>query len=210
MFRELMPILEGRTVMLTLARIDDATMRVCIIPKRLKEATGENALCTPFTVTGTADELDRDFGSQLSRYTSSVVKLGSNLAEIEATHSAALKAVEEEKKKDLDRKRGKVVGSKATPSASEPKPGPVIKDGKPVFGTKDGQGAAAPLSLFDAAPQAGTAAEAQRAVEPTDAADADGEEREDETPAAGTAEVSAASAAPATAAAGSRESCYPD
>ena len=146
MFRELMPILEGRTVMLTLARIDDATMRVCIIPKRLKEDAGENALCTPLTVTGTADELDRDFAGQLSRYTSSVVKLGSNLAEIEATHSAAVKAVEEEKKKDLDRKRGKVAGSKTTSSAAEPKPGPAIKDGKPVFGTKDGLGAAAPLT----------------------------------------------------------------
>ncbi len=153
MFRELMPILEGRTVMLTLARIDDATMRVCIIPKRLKENTGENALCMPLTVTGTADELDRDFATQLSRYTTSVVKLGSNLAEIEATHNAAVKAVEEEKKRDLDKKRGKVSGSKATSPAAEPKPGPAIKDGKPVFGTKDGLGAAAPLGLFDTTPR---------------------------------------------------------
>ena len=31
MFRELLPILEGRTVMLTLARVDDTTVRVCVI-----------------------------------------------------------------------------------------------------------------------------------------------------------------------------------
>ncbi len=176
MFRELLSILEGRTVMLTLARVDDTTVQVCVIPKRLKEATGENALCTPLTVTGTADELDRDFAGQLSRYTSSVVKLGSNLAEIEATHSAAVKAVEEEKKKDLDRKRGKVAGSKTTSSAAEPKPGPAIKDGKPVFGTKDGLGGAAPLNLFDAAPQAEAVVDEEPAVAVTTESEADAEQ----------------------------------
>ena len=159
MFRELMPILEGRTVMLTLARVDDVTVRVCIIPKRIKEDAGENALCTPLTVTGTVDELDRDFAAQLSSYTSSVVKLGSNLAEIEATHRAAVKAGEEEKKKDLDRKRGKVSNSKSAPEP-EPKRGPVMKDGKPVFGTKDGSGASEALTLFDAAPTTVPAASA--------------------------------------------------
>ena len=158
MFRELMPILEGRTVMLTLARVDDVTVRVCIIPKRIKEDAGENALCTPLTVTATVDELDRDFVAQLNAYTSAVVKLGSNLAEIETAHRAAVKAVEEEKKKDLDRKRGKASSSK---SAQEPeqKPGPVIKDGKPVFGTRDGSDASPSLTLFDAAPAATVPAE---------------------------------------------------
>jgi len=32
MFRELLSILEGRTVMLTLARVDDTTVQVCVIP----------------------------------------------------------------------------------------------------------------------------------------------------------------------------------
>jgi PRTRC genetic system protein E len=158
MFRELMPILEERTLMLTLSRVDDVTIRVCVIPKRVKEHTGENALCTPLTVTGTIDELDQNFAAQLNSYTSAVVKLGSNLAEIEATHRAARKAVEEEKKKDLDRKRGKVNGSKAT-AEPEPKPGPVIKDGKPVFGTKDGSGATSAPTLFDAASESTSSAE---------------------------------------------------
>ena len=149
MFRELMPILEGRTLMLTLSRVDDVTIRVCVIPKRVKEDAGENALCTPLTVTGTVDELDQNFAAQLNSYTSAVVKLGSNLAEIEATHRAAMKAVEDEKKKDLDRKRGKAVSKPNT--EPELKPGPVIKDGKPVFGTKDGSGASSAPTLFDAA-----------------------------------------------------------
>jgi PRTRC genetic system protein E len=153
MFRELMPVLEGRTLMLTLSRVDDVTIRVCVIPKRVKEDAGENALCTPLTVTGTVDELDRDFAAQLNSYTSAVVKLGSNLAEIEATHRAAMKAIEEENKKDLDRKRGKATPSK--PAAEpESKPGPVIKDGKPVFGTKDASTASPAPTLFDAAPVA--------------------------------------------------------
>jgi PRTRC genetic system protein E len=83
MFRELMPILEGRTLMLTLSRVDENLIRVCVIPQRTKEATGENALCTPLTVTGTADE-DREFAVQLSGYTTAVVKFGSNLSAIEA------------------------------------------------------------------------------------------------------------------------------
>ena len=32
MFSELMTLLEGRTLMLTLARVDEGTIRVCVIP----------------------------------------------------------------------------------------------------------------------------------------------------------------------------------
>lgn len=176
MFRELMPVLEGRTVMLTLARVDEVTVRVCIIPKRIKEDAGENALCTPLTVTGTVDELDRDFVAQLNSYTNAVVKLGSNLAEIEATHRAAVKVVEEEKKKDLDRKRGKASSSKSTPEP-EPKPGPVMKDGKPVFGRREGSGALPSLTLFDAVPVATAPTESADVEAASAGTAADGDER---------------------------------
>lgn len=140
MFRELMPLLKERTVMMTLSRIDDATIRVCVIPKRLKEdgkeTPQENALCAPLAVTGTVDDLDREFGGQLSRYSSSVVTLGANFAEIEATHEAATKALKADNKKEIDRQRGKGSGAKVSPA--EKTSGPVMKDGKPVFGSKDG------------------------------------------------------------------------
>jgi PRTRC genetic system protein E len=140
MFRELMPLLKERTVMMTLSRIDDATIRVCVIPKRLKEdgkeTPQENALCAPLAVTGTVDDLDREFGSQLTRYSSSVVALGANFEEIEAAHDAATKALKAENKKEIERQRGKVSGAKASPA--EKTSGPVIKDGKPVFGSRDG------------------------------------------------------------------------
>ena len=139
MFRELMPLLKERTVMLTIARLDEATVRVCVIPKRVKEVasedTAETAQCTPLMVTGNVDELDRDFSTELSRYTTSMITLGSNLAEVEAKHSAAVKAVEAEKKEELDRKRGKAPKTTSTPGKS----GPVIKNGKPVFGTRNGE-----------------------------------------------------------------------
>ena len=164
MFRELMPILEGRTLMLTLSRVNESAIRVCVIPKRLKEDSGENGLCTPLTVTGTPDELDREFATQLNGYTSAVVKLGSNLAAIEAAHEAAVKTVEDEKKKDLDRKRGKVSGAKANGgSATQSKTGPTLKDGKPVFGTKNGEDSGPAMSLFDGPGQTATAVHQQSA-----------------------------------------------
>ena len=86
------------------------------------------------TVTGTIDEMDRDLAAQLMAYTKAVIRLGSNLAEIEKTHRAAVKAVEEEKKKDLDRRRGKAGSSKAA-QETEPKPGLVMKDGADVAPT---------------------------------------------------------------------------
>jgi PRTRC genetic system protein E len=135
-----MPLLKERTVMMTLSRIDDGTIRVCVIPKRLKEdnkeSAQETALCAPLAVTGTVDELDREFGGQLSRYSSSVITLGANFAEIEATHEAATKALKADNKKEIDRQRGKGSGAKVPPV--EKTSGPVIKDGKPVFGSKDG------------------------------------------------------------------------
>ena len=85
----------------------------------------------------------------MSGYTASVVKLSSNLGAIEAAHTAALKAVGEEKKKELDRKRGKP--SAATSSAAtQTSAGPAIQDGKPVFGTKIDTITREPLFLFDA------------------------------------------------------------
>ena len=147
MFRELMPLLKERTVMLTIARLDEATVRVCVIPKRVKEVAGEDtaetAQCTPLMVTGNVDELERDFSTELSRYTTSMITLGSNLAEVEAKHSAAVKAVEAEKKEEIDRKRGKAPKTSSTPGKS----GPAIKDGKPVFGTRNGESPAAAKSL---------------------------------------------------------------
>ena len=159
MFVELLPILRNRSVMLTLALVGDKAIRVNVIPKRLKESdSGDDALTTPLTVTGTPDELDREFAGQLMGFTEAFVKLGSNLAEIEAAHTTAVKAVEAEKKKEIENKRKGSV-SKGSSTATEAKPGPVMKDGKPVFGTRTVT--AETPSLFDSPVTGATLGELQ-------------------------------------------------
>jgi PRTRC genetic system protein E len=166
MFVELLPILRNRSVMLTLALVGDKAIRVNVIPKRLKESdSGDDALTTPLTVTGTPDELDREFAGQLVGFTEAFVKLGSNLAEIETAHTTAVKAVEAEKKKDIENKR-KGSFSKASSTTTEAKPGPVVKDGKPVFGTRTVT--AETPSLFDSHGTGATSGELQnRRTAPT-------------------------------------------
>src|ERR1035438_349937 len=106
MLVELLPVLKNGPLMLPLALTGGNAILVNVIPKRLKDGnSGDDALPTPLTVTGTPDELDREFAGQLVGFTEAFVKLGSNLAEIEAAHATAVKAVEAEKKKEMENKR---------------------------------------------------------------------------------------------------------
>jgi PRTRC genetic system protein E len=149
MFVELLPILKNRPLMLTISLVNEEAIRVHVIPKGLKDGdSGDRALATPLTVTGSPEELDREFAGQLVAFTGSFVKLGSNLSEIEAAHATAVKAVEAERKKELENKRK---SSASRPSSSIPttSAGPEVKGGKPVFGSKPVAGSGAP-SLFDA------------------------------------------------------------
>ena len=57
MFVELMPLLAGRTVLITVAKVDDQTLRVNVIPA-LAKADENPALSTPLTYTGPPEELD--------------------------------------------------------------------------------------------------------------------------------------------------------
>lgn len=151
MFTELLPLLAGRTLVLTVAQMDHGLIRVNVIPKCLKENdSSEKALTTPLSVTGTAADLDRDLPAQLTGLASSMLQTGSTLAQIQETHRAAIKEIEAENKKALESKR-KTSGSKTPPQAESAAAvsAPVFKDGKPVFGTRY---AAQPASLFDGSP----------------------------------------------------------
>ena len=67
MFIELMPLLVGRTVLITVARVDDKTLLVNVI--RAQAKSDENpALATPLTFTGSPEELDAELGSHLAGY----------------------------------------------------------------------------------------------------------------------------------------------
>ena len=80
MFVELMPLLAGRTVLITVAREDEKTVRVCVIPKKVKD-DDHPALTTPLSYTGTPEELDAELGKHLASYVECHTQLGSTLAQ---------------------------------------------------------------------------------------------------------------------------------
>src|SRR6266478_7563135 len=159
-FTELMPLLKQRAVMITISDIGQGLLRVNIIPRKLvvDGSSDENtALTTPLSITGKAEELDRELPGQLATFTESIAQTGSNLDELKTQHAAAVKALEAENKKKLDDKK-KVNGSKTASTPPNPNPPAEFKDGKPVFGSKATPPAGESRSLFDT---------------PTDQADAD-------------------------------------
>jgi PRTRC genetic system protein E len=117
MFSELMPLLAGHTVLITVGRETDITVRATIIPKRASE--GENAaLATPPSFVGTPAELDQNFGTTLAEYVETHQRVGSTLAQAKAEMEAAAKAAQEEARRKADEKRK----AKSATSASAPAP----------------------------------------------------------------------------------------
>ena len=96
MFVELMPLLKERTLLITVARID-AKLKVNVIPTKVKEGEDE-ALTTPLSYSGSAEELDAELGKHLASYVASYLELGSTLAEAKAEMDAAAKAARQKSK----------------------------------------------------------------------------------------------------------------
>ncbi len=91
MFVELMPLLGERTVMITVSRVNQNSIRVNFIPSRKKE--DENpALATPLSFTGTPEELDRELGNSLASYVEENLRLQTTLTEAKSEMEAAAKA----------------------------------------------------------------------------------------------------------------------
>lgn len=149
MFTELMPLLKQRVVMITVSDIGEGLLRVNVIPRKLDGSSDENgALTAPLSITGKADELDRELPGQLTSFTESVTKTGSNLDELKTQHAAAVKAVEAENKKKIDdKKKGNGSRTTGTPPGA-PAPTAEFKDGKPVFGSKSSNSPSENGSLF--------------------------------------------------------------
>ena len=111
-FVELMPLLAGRTVMITVARVDDRTLRVNVIPTKTNES--ENAaLTTPLSYTGTPEELDGELGKQVAGYAEAHQQLGSTLAQVKAEMDAAAKVAQGEAKRKAAERNKKASDSKA-------------------------------------------------------------------------------------------------
>lgn len=96
MFVELMPLLQERTLLITVARVDEK-VRVNVIPAKVKEGE-DHALTTPLSFTGSAEELDSELGRHLASYVDSHLALGSTLAEAKAEMDAAAKAARQKVK----------------------------------------------------------------------------------------------------------------
>jgi len=112
MFVELMPLLAGRTVLITVAKVDDKTLRVNVIP--YGKAEDNPALSTPLTYTGPPEELDAELGKHLAGYVQTHQQTASTLAEAKATMEAAAKAAQDEAK------RKKATVKSPTTTAAEP------------------------------------------------------------------------------------------
>ncbi len=121
MFVELMPLLAGRTVLITVAKVDDKTLRVNVIPTQAK-ADENPALTTPLTFTGPPEELDAELGKHLAGYVQTHQQTASTLAEAKTTMEAAAKAAQEEaKRKAEERKKAtQKPSATTTPASSAP------------------------------------------------------------------------------------------
>ena len=121
MFVELMPLLTSRTVLITVARVDDKTLRVNVIPHA--KADENPALTTPLTYTGSPEELDTELGKHLAGYVEIHQQTGSTLAEAKSAMEAAAKAAQEEaKRKAEERKKAssKPSATSTTPFSASP------------------------------------------------------------------------------------------
>src|SRR5258708_16552209 len=155
MFKELAPYLRQRAVLLTVTHLEEDQIRVNVIPQKLKD--GENAaLTTPLTVTGTADELDRELPATLVDFVSAHLQLRNTLDRVKAEIDAAAKTAQAEA-----RSKAKTAGKKEPPKPETSTPTDIPKATQPVK-----EATSRTASLFDAAgPPATTTTESDEEVE---------------------------------------------
>ena len=138
MFKELVPILRSRAVLMTATALDDDQIRVNVVPKKMKDGDND-ALTTPLSVTGTAEELDAQLGPTLVGFVASHLQMKNALEKAKADMDAATKAAQAEArakaKTPTSKTTGKVEPAPASVAAQSPEPA------KPV--------PAKPASLFD-------------------------------------------------------------
>jgi PRTRC genetic system protein E len=95
MFKELGPLLRQRTVVMILTRLEDDTIRVNVIPRKLNESEND-ALTTPLSVAGTAEELDAELPSALVQFVGAHLELKNTLETAKEQMAAAAKAAKVE------------------------------------------------------------------------------------------------------------------
>ena len=119
MFKELVPILRNRAVLITATALDDDQIRVNVVPKKTKDGD-HDALTTPLSVTGTAEELDAQLGSTLVGFVASHLQMKNALEKVKADMDAATKTAQAEA-----RAKSKTPASK-TPAKVESTPATIV------------------------------------------------------------------------------------
>ena len=145
MFKELGPLLRQRTVMMILTRLEDDTIRVNLIPRKLNESEND-ALTTPLSVAGTAEELDAELPSALVQFVGAHLELRNTLETAKDQMAAAAKAAKAEARSKVTPKTAPV---RTEPRGDETKK-PVGTAPKPAEPGK--QEPARNASLFDIGP----------------------------------------------------------
>ena len=145
-FVELMLLLKERTLLITVARLEEK-LKVNVIPAKVREGE-DDALSTPLSYTGSPEELD----AELASYVDSHLTLGSTLAEAKAEMEAAAKAARQK--------------SRTVQPAPKADAGPIKKEetAVPIPTATD-----ATPSLFPAQPQPSEPAAQAPATEGSDA-----------------------------------------
>jgi PRTRC genetic system protein E len=161
MFKELGPLLRQRTVVMILTRLEDDTIRVNVIPRKLIESEND-ALTTPLSVAGTAEELDVELPSALVQFVGAHLELKNTLESAKDQMAAAAKAAKAEARSKVAPKTEQV---RTEPAGAETKK-PADTAPKPAEPRK--QEPARNASLFDIGPALASA--------PLSAPDADDEE----------------------------------
>jgi PRTRC genetic system protein E len=95
MFQELMPLLRHRSVLLTVTHVGEDEVRVNVVPKKIAESESD-ALTTPMSFTGTAEELDAQLGEAIVSFVASHLELKNTLARAKEEMDAAAKAAKQE------------------------------------------------------------------------------------------------------------------
>ena len=95
MFKELGPLLRHRTVVMILTLLEDETIRVNVIPRKLNESEND-ALTTPLSVAGTAEELDAELPSALVQFVGGHLELRNTLETAKDQMAAAAKTAKVE------------------------------------------------------------------------------------------------------------------
>ena len=160
MFKELGPLLRQRTVVMILTRLEDDTIRVNVIPRKLNESEND-ALTTPLSVAGTAEELDAELPSALVQFVGAHLELRNTLETAKDQMAAAAKAAKAEA-------RSKTAAKTATANTEAAVETKKPADAAPKPAEPRKQEPARNASLFDIGPSPESA--------PLSASDADEEE----------------------------------